>query len=181
MDFIYLWQWWWIKIFICMSRGLYYFKPRDYLVNSYDYLMLYCKLFEILDGGWKLTCQLSSTLQGTTQDASNPFTVPVLIFYTHFMFALHSLWKVNIRPRHVIGRPLGRPTSQSDCSSLLDYSIETVSRSVFIIQYRIQSLQLTYSSLYTTTNYTHIFINCFYKLTILLYVINEICFNKKKV
>lgn len=93
---------------------------------------------------WKLTCQLSSTLQGTTKDASNPFTVPVLVFYTLFMFALHSLWKVNIRPRHVIGRPLGRPTSQSDCSSLLDYSIETDSRSVFIIQYR------TCSSLCTT-------------------------------
>lgn len=71
-----------------MSRCLYYFKPRDYLVNSYDYLMLYCKLFEILDGGWKLTCQLSSTLQGTTQDASNPFTVPVLIFYTLFFVCI---------------------------------------------------------------------------------------------
>lgn len=105
------------------------------LGNSYNYLMLYCKLFEILDGGWKLTCQLSSTLQGTTQDVSNPFTVPVLISYTLFIFALHSLWKVNIRPRHVIGRPVGRPTSQSDCSSLLDYSIETVSGPVFIIQY----------------------------------------------
>lgn len=129
---------------------------------------------------WKLTCQLSSTLQGTTQDASNPFTVPVLIFYTLFMFALHSLWKVNIRPRHVIGRPLGRPTSQSDCSSLLDYSIETDSRSVFIIQYRIQSPKLTCSSL-LYNNYKHIFINFFYKLTILQSAIKEIFFNKNKV